>query len=65
MMCNKIGFITKREAKAALASAQAARDRYDSGHRERRTYHCRCGQYHLTSSPHRIFEPVAYAEASR
>lgn len=49
-MCAKVAYLTKREAKRALASTAAARERGIDNRREIRHYHSPyCGLHHLTS----------------
>lgn len=50
-VCTKIAYLTKREARRALHTAQAARDSGVRTRRECRYYHCPCGSWHLTSRP--------------
>ena len=49
--CTKIAYLTKREARRALHTAQAARNSGVRTRRECRYYHCPCGSWHLTSRP--------------
>ena len=56
MQCNKIGFISKSEAKAYIKQVEFNRTRYSNQNktaksgRKMNVYECkRCGQWHLTT----------------
>lgn len=52
MRCNKIGFMSKAEAKRAKRSCQRAREDGAVWREESRIYRCpSCGGWHLTSTP--------------
>jgi len=50
--CPKIGYATKREAKAALRACKAVAAAGYEHRREDHIYRCGCGSWHLTSLPH-------------